>query len=142
MTAGRPLTRDRAVGAVLAAGLGIDREVLTGSPGDVLGRLHDTPVPLPSQGRLPDGLATRLGQAYTRAAVLALAPQIRNGSLRLGDAPLPVDLAEQLQGRFAPDGAVLRRRLDLDVDLGSLPEDADALDVLMHARPANQEEDR
>jgi hypothetical protein len=69
--AGRPLAVPGPPEAVLAAGFGLDRAVLSGDPATVLGRLRDTPVLLPDRAaeaghELAAGLAATLQSTVDR----------------------------------------------------------------------------
>ena len=146
--AGRPVLEDRSVNEVMAAGLGIDPEVFRGGPEVVLERLTGAEVLLPvaeevtlTPSKLRAALAPRLDTDFTRVVVQALAPQIREGTIEVsGIAELLPDLHLQLADALVPSVVDLRRRLDLDVDLAAVPKNADALDVLMRARPEPEEE--
>jgi hypothetical protein len=146
-TSGRAVLEDRAVNEVLAVGLGLNPAVLKGTPDAVLGglqktKLRDVPATEMSFAQQREALAPQLATRFSRAAVQALAPQLREGTLDLGAAVrLPTDLQTQLASAATPDVGVLRRRLDLDVDLGSLPHGADPLDLLMHATPMDPDDD-
>jgi len=139
VTAGRPVTDVTEVG-LLAAGLGIDAQVLSGTPGTILGRLEQTPVTLPDVGlattEVRDGLSRSLDGAFTRAAVQALAPELRDGTITIDADLLPTDLQAHLDSALVPDIGALRERLDLRLGSVALPHGADQLDLLMHAEPA------
>ncbi len=145
VTAGRAVT-DLSEVEVMAAGLGIDARVLAGTPATVLGRLGQTRVPLPDLDleRPPkdvrDGLSTVLDDAFTRAAVQALAPDLRDGTVTIDADQLPSDLRAHLSSALAPDTGALRDRLGLRVRGAALPKHADQLDVLMHAAPVDPDE--
>jgi hypothetical protein len=145
VSAGRRVT-DAAGVELLATGLGIDAKVLTGTPGSVLGRLQETEVQLPPVVSQPgtrvvrDGLGAVLDDAFTRAAVQALAPQLREGTVTIDADRLPIDVQLQLHTARVPDVAALRDRLGLRLRAG-LPKKADQLDLLMHAVPARVDED-
>ncbi len=146
-TAGRAVVEDRTVNQVLALGLGLNPALLKGTPDSVLGRLQDTRLRVGPATELSfiqqrEALAPLLATRFSRAAVQALAPQLREGTLDLGAAVrLPTDLQTHLDSAATPDLGVLRRRLDLEVDLGSLPHGADPLDLLMHARPVDPDDE-
>ena len=151
VTAGRAVLEDRSVNQVLALGLGLNPALLKGTPDSVLGGLQNSklrraPATEMSFTQQREALAPQLATRFSRAAVQALAPQLRDGTLDLGTAVrLPNDLQTHLTSAAAPDIGVLRRRLDLDVDLGALPHGADPLDLLMHAitvDPDDEEADR
>jgi hypothetical protein len=141
VTAGRPVTDASGV-ELLATGLGIDAQVLVGTPGSILGRLQQTEVNLPDVGLVQsttdvrDGLSGVLDGAFTRAAVQALAPDLRDGTITIDADQLPTDLRAHLDSALVPDIGALRDRLDLQLGPVALPKDADQLDLLMHARPA------
>ncbi|MGO4257994.1 hypothetical protein [Marmoricola sp. RAF53] len=144
--AGRPVLEDRAANQVLARGLGLDPALLDGTPDGVLAGLEGAKtrrarVPELTFAEQRDVLAAHLTTRFSRAAVQALAPQLRDGTLDLGDVRLPGDLQEALRSAARPAVGELRRRLDLDVDLGTLPHGADPLDLLMHARPVEPDEE-
>jgi hypothetical protein len=139
--AGRAVTDAPGV-ELLAAGLGIDAKVLSGTPGSVLGRLQRTDVRLPAvEGQVPGGKDVRAGlggildEAFTRAAVQALAPELRTGAVTIDADRLPTDIRLHLDTARVPDIASLRERLGIGADR-ALPKSADQLDLLMHAAPA------
>lgn len=142
VTAGRPVT-DAAGAELLATGLGIDTQVLVGTAGSILGRLQQTTVSLPDVGLVPstkdvrDGLSPVLDGAFTRAAVQALAPDLRDGTITIDADQLPIDVRAHLDSALVPDIAALRDRLDLRLADTALPHGADQLDLLMHAGPAD-----
>lgn len=144
-TAGRAVLQDRDTRDVLSVGLGIDPQVLTGSAGQVLGRLGrlspdgaGTVFPTTVDG-LRSGLTRTVDESFSRAAVQALAPELADGTLDAGQVALPLDLQQHLATALVPDVGVLRQRLDLDIDLAAVPHGADALDLLMQARRQHDE---
>jgi hypothetical protein len=150
-TSGRPLTDAGIAQRVLADGLGLDVQLLSGTPGAVLGRLQETPVALPdladipgSVGAIRDALSPIVADRFSRTAVQALAPQIREGSISVGDvARLPTDLQNQLDTAVTPSIAAVQARLGLHVEVAALPHSADPLDVLIpssHDTSAEPEE--
>jgi hypothetical protein len=144
VSAGRAVTDATEVG-VLSAGLGIDAQVLSGTPGSILGRLQQTTVTLPDVGLAPStkdvrgGLSRVLDDAFTRAAVQALAPELRDGTITIDADQLPTDVQAHLDSARVPDIGALRDRLDLRVSRAALPHDADQLDLLMHGAPVEDE---
>lgn len=146
VTAGRPVVDRQAATPLLAQALGVPVEAFAGTPASVLGRLHDIPVAVtqteePTAAEVASRLGPTVDASFTRAAVQALAPEIRAGTVALGDQPLPADLVAHLDTAQVPDVEVLRSRLGLHLDRARLPAAPDAVDVVMHGRPADQEED-
>jgi hypothetical protein len=149
VTAGRTVIDQQAATPLLAQGLGLPLQALAGTPSSVLGRLHDLPVATGStqaQAQSATEVAARLGPtvdaSFVRTAVQALAPGIKDGTVALGHQQLPPDVLAHLDAAPVPDVEVLRSRLGLHLDKVRLTGSPDAVDVVMHATPDADEEER